>query len=293
MKKNLLFALPLALVVACSGEKTEEVVKLETDKQKLSYAIGASIGESLMKSGFERHIDLNVMAEAFTNSLNGDDYSDCQETIIGAFGMGFSNPDASKKVDGSKCLGKMTAGDFYVNMKQFGQEGNIDWAIVGKGHKDALNGADTLVSAADKASLLTKFQSDIQSAQINKAKEAEKPFFDNAKALPNTKVIDGGIVIETLSEGKGGSPKASDDVKAHYTLTDVSGQKIESSLDRGEPLVISLQQVIPGWTMSFPHLNKGGKYRLYIPQDLAYGSSKGALCFEIELIDFGANGTLK
>jgi FKBP-type peptidyl-prolyl cis-trans isomerase len=53
-----------------------------------------------------------------------------------------------------------------------------------------------------------------------------------------------------------------------------------------------LNGVIQGWKQSFPSLKKGGKYRLYVPAELAYGDQKGALCFYIEFINFGKAGTL-
>ena len=81
-----------------------------------------------------------------------------------------------------------------------------------------------------------------------------------------------------------------DDVEAHYILTNAVGDTMESSFDRGQPLKISLQSVIPGWTMSFPQLKKGGKYRLFIPSELAY--KQGALCFYIELVNYGKAGTI-
>jgi FKBP-type peptidyl-prolyl cis-trans isomerase len=168
---------------------------------------------------------------------------------------------------------------------------NFDFKYVAIGYRHALNKKDTLLKDGERASLLTKFQTEVQTAQMNKMKTLDKPFLDNAKSLPNTRTIDGGIVIETIQEGKGGSPAVSDEVIAHYILTNPKGDTLESSFDRNQPLTIGLQSVIPGWTMSFPQLKKGGKYRLFIPSELAYGN--GALCFYVELINFGAAGTVK
>ena len=51
--------------------------------------------------------------------------------------------------------------------------------------------------------------------------------------------------------------------------------------------------VIPGWTYVVPKMKKGGKYRVYIPWQLAYGEQMGreSLCFVIELVDYAKAGS--
>jgi FKBP-type peptidyl-prolyl cis-trans isomerase len=50
---------------------------------------------------------------------------------------------------------------------------------------------------------------------------------------------------------------------------------------------------MPGWTYIVPKMKKGGKYRVYIPWDLAYGDQMGreSLCFLIELVDYAKEGS--
>lgn len=281
-------ALFVALVTAC-GEKEEEYVPvvLETDRQKLSYSLGSDFASRILKAEeVNEYFDYKALADGFENSLKDEDFASCQDVVIDAFGRDFMNPDTTKKVAGSECFGKLNGSSFYAMMKSFNKIDALDFKYVAHGFRDALLKRDTILSIGERASQLTKFQTELQTLQMNKAKELEKSFFETAKALPNSKVINGGIVIETIKEGNGGSPKASDEVVAHYILTNTVGDTLESSFDRNQALTIGLDQVIPGWTMSFVKLKKGGKYRVYIPADLAYGSSKGALCFYVELIDF-------
>lgn len=216
--------------------------------------------------------------------MNDKDYTSCQQTVIEAFGMNFMSPDSTKRESGSLCFGKLNGSRMYQMLKEVDQLQNFDLNYLAHGYSDALNKRDTLLDEGEKASLLTKFQTEVQTAQANKMKALDQPFLDNAKTLKNARVIDGGIIIETITEGKGKSPVVTDDVTAHYILTNTTGDTMESSFDRNSPLTIGLQSVIPGWTMAFPQLKKGGKYRLYIPSELAYG--KGALCFYVELLDF-------
>jgi len=102
-----------------------------------------------------------------------------------------------------------------------------------------------------------------------------------------------GIVIQTMKEGKGASPKETDTVKVHYHGTLTDGTVFDSSVQRGEPATFPLAQVIPCWTEGVQRVKVGGKSRLICPANLAYGD-RGAppkikpgatLVFEVELLD--------
>ena len=109
-------------------------------------------------------------------------------------------------------------------------------------------------------------------------------------------------VIETASglgyveivEGTGTRPKLGDSVSVHYTGWLKSGQKFDSSLDRGQPLSfpIGKGRVIKGWDEGVGTMKVGGKRKLVIPAHLGYGD-RGAggiippgatLIFEVELL---------
>ncbi len=79
----------------------------------------------------------------------------------------------------------------------------------------------------------------------------------------------------------------------HYTGYLTDGTKFDSSVDRGEPLTIEYgeHQVIPGWDTGFDGMHIGGKRRLFIPYQLAYGASargpipaRSELIFDVELL---------
>ena len=84
----------------------------------------------------------------------------------------------------------------------------------------------------------------------------------------------------------------------HYTGWLASdGSKFDSSLDRNEPITFAqgAHRVIPGWDGGFLGMHVGGKRRLFIPYQLAYGErgkppvipAKSDLVFDIELIAAG------
>jgi len=135
------------------------------------------------------------------------------------------------------------------------------------------------------------------------AKNRGEKIIAEAKKRPNTKVGSSGFVLETLREGEGEKVVPGSDVQAHYILTNSNGEMVENSYEgtaqgKSAP-AFSLNGVIKGWQDAVPEMRKGGKYRLYLPYDIAYGENgnKGiapfeTLTFEMEIIDFGKPGTL-
>ena len=101
-----------------------------------------------------------------------------------------------------------------------------------------------------------------------------------------------GLVYESLKDGTGESPKATDTVKVHYRGTFPDGKEFDSSYKRGEPTEFPLNRVIPCWTEGVQRMKPGGKAKLTCPPGIAYGA-RGAggvippnatLHFEIELL---------
>jgi FKBP-type peptidyl-prolyl cis-trans isomerase len=95
--------------------------------------------------------------------------------------------------------------------------------------------------------------------------------------------------------GKGPEAKTGDTVRVHYTGRLLSGAKFDSSLDRNEPFEFTLGQgqVIKGWDEGVVGMKKGGKRRLTIPSEMAYGKvgsppkipPDATLEFDIELLE--------
>ncbi len=106
-----------------------------------------------------------------------------------------------------------------------------------------------------------------------------------------TRTTVSGIRIETLREGTGRTPRATDRVRVHYHGTFPDGEVFDSSVQRGEPAEFPLNGVIPCWTEAVQTMKEGGKIRITCPPGLAYGA-RGAgpippdatLIFEIDLL---------
>jgi FKBP-type peptidyl-prolyl cis-trans isomerase len=109
-----------------------------------------------------------------------------------------------------------------------------------------------------------------------------------------TVTTDSGLKYQDTKVGDGKEAKKGDKVEVHYTGWLTSGQKFDSSVDRGEPFSFTLgaRQVILGWDEGVAGMKVGGKRKLRIPYKLAYGEEgrppkippKADLIFEVELL---------
>lgn len=176
------------------------------------------------------------------------------------------------------------------------KEGNTD--LILKGMKDKLKGNTELITDPTNQLLNSYFQKkqhekkqqDEQLGQLAKA-EGEK-FLQENKKNKKVKVTPSGLQYEILKEGKGEKPTETSQVKVHYHGTTIDGKVFDSSVDRGEPIVFGLNQVIKGWTEGVQLMPIGSKFKFYIPQELAYGENApspaikpySTLIFEVELI---------
>jgi peptidylprolyl isomerase len=125
-------------------------------------------------------------------------------------------------------------------------------------------------------------------APTAEANAAEKPADEDVITTVS------GLKYVVVQEGTGETPKTGDLVKVHYTGTLEDGTKFDSSVDRGEPIefVLGRGQVIPGWDEGIALMKVGGKAKLIIPPDLAYGEQgaggvippNATLNFEVELV---------
>ncbi len=213
--------LTLTVIFNSCGQGSINRSELKTEADTISYAIGVTIGSSLVMSGLE-DINPRAIALAIEELLEG-------ETTI-------FNPDEAN----------MLLNDYFAKL-QFGY--NLE--------------------------------------------EGENFLAENMLREGVT-TTESGIQYEVIEMGDGPRPASDDEVVVHYRGTLIDGTEFDSSYSRGEPAQFELDRVIPGWTEALQLMPVGSKWRVYIPQELAYGANprQGGpiepymmLIFEVELLD--------
>lgn len=183
------------------------------------------------------------------------------------------------------------------NFKTSGVEIDPDTFL--EGMKDGLAEAKSKLTDAQMVEIKQQLQEQMMVKQKEMtAKAGEKLSKEGADFLaanakkPGVQQTASGLQYKVIKEGTGASPKATDTVKTHYKGMLINGKTFDSSIDRGQPLSIPLNRVIPGWTEGMQLMKVGGKTELYIPYNLAYGAQGSpptipgysALIFEVELL---------
>ena len=119
-------------------------------------------------------------------------------------------------------------------------------------------------------------------------------FLAENKKRSDIKTTASGLQYEIMKQGDGTCPGPQETVSVHYHGTLIDGTVFDSSVQRGTPASFGVHQVIPGWTEALQLMSVGAKYKLYIPQELAYGANPhpggpikpySALIFEVELMN--------
>ena len=114
----------------------------------------------------------------------------------------------------------------------------------------------------------------------------------NAKK-DSVKTTASGLQYVIIREGNGNKPTINDRIRVHYTGSLIDGTVFDSSYKRNEPAEFNVGEVIPGWTEAIQLMSVGSKWRVYIPEGLAYGAQApqgsvikpySTLIFEVELL---------
>ena len=179
------------------------------------------------------------------------------------------------------------------------QKMEINADVLAAGVKDALSGANPLLTPDEMRTVMTQFSNDMREKAATASKEAGEKntkegekFLAENKTKPGVKTTASGLQYLVEKEGSGAAPKETDTVTVNYRGTLIDGTEFDSSYKRGEPATFPVNRVIKGWTEALQLMKPGGKYKLFIPANLAYGPSgaggdigpNATLVFEVELL---------
>ena len=157
--------------------------------------------------------------------------------------------------------------------------------------KDVLTKQEARVNLMELMPKAAEYFKAKHDAHLEKIEAASKEALVAAAAEEGATTTASGLVIKRIVEGEGEEPTASDTVTCHDVGKLADGSTFDSSLARGEPVGFSLAGVIQGWQEAIPMMRPGGKAKLTIPAELAYGEEgkniippRATLIFEIELL---------
>jgi FKBP-type peptidyl-prolyl cis-trans isomerase len=135
-------------------------------------------------------------------------------------------------------------------------------------------------------------------AEVNKTTykdhiAANEAYLVSNKAKPGVTVTPSGLQYEVIKMGTGPKPTAESTVKVHYVGTLIDGTEFDSSIKRNEPAQFPVSGVIPGWTEVLQLMPVGSKFRICLPESIAYGANGAGdvikpystLVFEVELLE--------
>jgi len=184
------------------------------------------------------------------------------------------------------------------NMKEQGLD-TINILALTKAIEDTYYGEPEFKDFLAQNIIQAHFEAFNRQKQAEENKKFEKniqigrDFLAENKEKEGVKELSSGIQYIVMKEGSGESPGINDVVTTHYHGTLIDGTVFDSSVDRGEPVEFPVNRVIPGWTEVLQLMKPGDKWKVFIPEHLAYGANPrpggpiepySTLIFEMELI---------
>lgn len=181
--------------------------------------------------------------------------------------------------------------------------------VLAKSLMDAKAGK-LLMTEAEFQGFLMRFSTKMQEVQMKKQAEESKKqaeankityknviaqgdsFLQKNKERSGVIVTASGLQYEVVKMGTGPKPKETSTVKVNYTGTLINGTVFDTSIGK-QPAELQVNGVIKGWTEALQLMPAGSKFKLYIPESLAYGGTGAGeaikpystLIFEVELIE--------
>ena len=162
-----------------------------------------------------------------------------------------------------------------------------------KGLTDVMEEKQPAITYDEAKEVINEYFIKLQKEKMEINKKAGEEFLHINKGRAGVVELPSGLQYQVLKQGNGAKPAATDKVKCHYHGTLINGTVFDSSVQRGQPAVFGVNQVIPGWVEALQLMPVGSKWRLFIPSNLAYGEHgagemiepNSTLIFDVELLD--------
>jgi len=203
--------------------------------------------------------------------------------------------EMSEKEKTSYAIGMLLSMD--MGLSDTGLE--LDYDKFAQGFRDIMENKETSITFEEAMNAVEVAFQQINARQMEQRRLAgEKNRADGEAFLaknalrPGVEVTSSGLQYELLYEGTGEKPGPGDTVLVHYQGSLIDGTVFDSSYTRGEPMTVPLDVVIAGWSEGLRMTREGGRIKLFIPSELAYGESGAGsaigpnevVIFDVELI---------
>ena len=274
----------VALVAAfafssCDSNKAK-MPTLKTQLDSLNYAFGLANGDGIKNyyiKGDSAQKSIKALLAGLNEGMKGKIEKGSTEMVDLGTKIGSSLKDQQK----SGLMGDSTL--------------KVDIKLIKQGLINGLRGSKVQMTPVQAQEYLQKTMTALQSKKMEKLYggnkvAGEKFLAENAKKA-GVKTTPSGLQYEVIKMGNGPLPTDTNSVKVNYHGTLIDGTVFDSSIERKTPITFKVNQVIKGWTEALKLMPVGSKFKIYVPQELAYaGADRGKikpfsmLIFEVELI---------
>ncbi|MBP5514839.1 MAG: FKBP-type peptidyl-prolyl cis-trans isomerase [Bacteroidaceae bacterium] len=289
MKKlSFIFVVVIAAIIASCGNGTPKA-NLKSDVDTLSYAIGMAQTQGLKEYLSHMGVDSAYM-DQFIKGLNeGANAGDDKKKTAYFMGIQIGQQISQQMMKG-------------INYELFGEDSTQTISLKNfmAGFVSGTLEEGGLMTMEEAQATARQKQADIKKAQMEKKygpwKQENEEFMAKIAKTEGLNKLENGVYYEVIEEGKGEIPADTSTVKVNYEGKLINDTVFDSSYKRNEPTSFRCNQVIPGWTNALTHMPVGSKWKVYIPQDQAYGDREAgqikpfsALVFTIELLGIEKN----
>jgi FKBP-type peptidyl-prolyl cis-trans isomerase len=193
----------------------------------------------------------------------------------------------NERADMSYAFGMLVASDLIETGLQF----NYDAFI--RGFRDAMENEPTRFTMDEAMAVINSaFLASMAELRQRNMALGEAFLAENSRR-PEVIVTPTGLQYEVVLEGTGDRPGPMDIVLVHYQGRTIDGVVFDTTFERGIPVEIPLDRVIPGWAEGLRMMREGGRSIFYIPPNLAYGENgagpligpNAVIVFEVQLFE--------